>query len=363
MPRVPASLLRSATLLASLLVLALAGCAPAPPRTDAPEREAPLILVSIDGFRVDYIDRGVTPNLSRLAAGGVRAVGMKPAFPSLTFPNHYTLATGLYPDHHGIVHNIFLDPEDGTRYQYNDRRTTDDPRWWGGEPIWVGAEKHGVRTATMFWPGSDTAIDGTWPTHWLLYDERYTPAQRVDTVLRWLDAGMSDAKVIERAGLKDAASMRRLPSPARRERTASGDVPRAVQLRGASGRCACARAGGFAHRGAAGARRPWRWCHRRSRLRGAHHAGERFRATHRRHWAGTARCADSAGTRARSRDRGRRQRTERSGFAPRRGSWRPSRFSPPARRATSGVERVRGRAAVTAGRARRQRTSRFGCRA
>lgn len=186
MPRVHIPLLRGAALLVSLLAL-LAGCAPAPLRTSSIERDAPLILVSIDGFRADYLDRGVTPNLARLAADGVRAQAMRPAFPSLTFPNHYTLATGLYPDHHGIVHNIFFDPDTGARYQYNDRHTTDDPHWWGGEPIWVGAEKHGIRAATMFWPGSDTAINGVWPTHWLLYDERYTPEQRVDTLLRWLD--------------------------------------------------------------------------------------------------------------------------------------------------------------------------------
>ncbi len=186
MPRVHIPLLRGVALLVSLLAL-LGGCAPTPTRTSASERDAPLILVSIDGFRADYLDRGVTPNLMRLAANGVRAQAMRPAFPSLTFPNHYTLATGLYPDHHGIVHNIFFDPDTGARYQYNDRRTTDDPHWWGGEPIWVGAEKHGIRAATMFWPGSDTAINGVWPTHWLLYDERYTPEQRVDTLLRWLD--------------------------------------------------------------------------------------------------------------------------------------------------------------------------------
>lgn len=168
-----------------LLVLGLAACAPLQQRPAG--EPAPLILVSIDGFRTDYLDRGITPNLSRLAASGVRAAALRPAFPSLTFPNHYTLATGLYPDHHGIVHNIFFDPDSGARYQYNDASTTDDPHWWGGEPIWVGAEKHGVRTATMFWPGSNTAIGGVYPTHWLQYDERYTPEQRVDTILRWLD--------------------------------------------------------------------------------------------------------------------------------------------------------------------------------
>ncbi len=170
-----------------LSILLLAGCAVTNPRP-AEHRTGPVILVSIDGFRADFLDRGLAPHLSALAASGVRARAMRPAFPTLTFPNHYTLVTGLYPDHHGIIHNRMVDPETGARYVYNDPATTADPHWWGGEPIWVGAERHGIRTATMFWPGSDVAIQGVRPSLWMQYDGKLTPAQRVDALLGWFDA-------------------------------------------------------------------------------------------------------------------------------------------------------------------------------
>jgi predicted AlkP superfamily pyrophosphatase or phosphodiesterase len=146
-----------------------------------------VLLVSIDGFRADYLDRGVTPKLSALAASGVRADALRPAFPSLTFPNHYTLVTGLYPDHHGIVHNRIEGDEEKSNFVYNDASTTNDSHWWGGEPIWVGAERQGLRSATMFWPGSDAAIAGVRPSYWKPFDRNLSAAERVDTVLGWLD--------------------------------------------------------------------------------------------------------------------------------------------------------------------------------
>ncbi|HEX5123214.1 MAG TPA: ectonucleotide pyrophosphatase/phosphodiesterase, partial [Rhodanobacteraceae bacterium] len=103
----------------------------------------PVILVSIDGFRADYFDRGLTPTLAALAADGVRADAMKPSFPTLTFPNHYTLVTGLTPDHHGIVNNRMVDPVSGKTFVYKDADSIADPAWWGGEPLWVSVEKQG----------------------------------------------------------------------------------------------------------------------------------------------------------------------------------------------------------------------------
>ncbi len=161
-----------------------------PPRrlaSVAVRRPAPLLLISIDAFRADYIHRGQTPTLSRMAATGVRARAMQPAFPSLTFPNHYTLVTGRYPDHNGIVNNTMLDPRIG-RFSLGNRRAVGDRRWWDeAEPIWVTADKHGLKTATMFWPGSSAKIHGVRPDHWLPYNGRMTPRQRVRRVLRWLD--------------------------------------------------------------------------------------------------------------------------------------------------------------------------------
>lgn len=175
------------TRLASLVLLLLvAGCAGVAPRSEAPLPD-PVILVSIDGFRADYLDRGLTPTLAALAADGVRADAMKPSFPTLTFPNHYTLVTGLYPDHHGIVNNRMVDPVSGKTFVYKDADSIADPAWWGGEPLWVSVEKQGRHAATMFWPGSDVAIDGVRPSRWLRFNGTLTLDQRVDQLLKWTE--------------------------------------------------------------------------------------------------------------------------------------------------------------------------------
>jgi predicted AlkP superfamily pyrophosphatase or phosphodiesterase len=163
-----------------LVVLALySGLASAVP--------TPLLLVSIDGYRPDYMARGLSPTLVMLAGDGVRATSMRPAFPTLTFPNHYTIVTGRTPDHHGIVANSMSDPRLG-RFALADRRATADGRWWAqGVPIWETADRHGLRTATMFWPGSEAAIHGHRPDYWQPYDGAVTATQRVDQVLAWLD--------------------------------------------------------------------------------------------------------------------------------------------------------------------------------
>jgi len=171
---------------------AASATATAPVADDAPVT----ILVSIDGFRPDYLDRGVTPALGALAAGGVTA-RMRPAFPSKTFPNHWTLVTGLVPDRHGIVANTMEDP---TRPGETFTMTTDDPFWWNAaEPIWVTAERAGIRTATMFWPGANVGWGGTrataWPhdisgatrpQDWAQFNQALTSDQRVDAVIDWL---------------------------------------------------------------------------------------------------------------------------------------------------------------------------------
>jgi predicted AlkP superfamily pyrophosphatase or phosphodiesterase len=152
------------------------------PAAAAPKPDL-LILISIDGFRADYLTRGKTPVIAALAAEGVQAA-MRPSFPSLTFPNHYTLVTGLRPDHHGIVDNTMEDPVLG-RFS---TAHPEDPRWWSeGQPIWVTADEQGLKTATMFWPGSDTAIRGHWPDLWKKYDKDFLAHDRVDQVLKWLD--------------------------------------------------------------------------------------------------------------------------------------------------------------------------------
>jgi predicted AlkP superfamily pyrophosphatase or phosphodiesterase len=149
----------------------------------------PVILISIDGFRADYLNRGVTPNLKALADGGARAERMAPSFPSLTFPNHYTLVTGLVPDHHGIVNNTFEDPAlpDGKFRIASKAAVTDRKSWDGGTPIWVTAERAGIRTGTEFWPGSEADIQGVRPSLYTPFDQKVTSDDRVDKLLSWLD--------------------------------------------------------------------------------------------------------------------------------------------------------------------------------
>jgi predicted AlkP superfamily pyrophosphatase or phosphodiesterase len=120
-------------------------------------------------------------------ARGVRADNLIPSFPSKTFPNHYTIVTGLYPGHHGIVANIIRDPQTGRTFTRTNPRELRDPMWWGGEPIWVTAQRQGQSTAAMFWVGSEAPIGGMLPRYWKAYDERYPPNARVDEALRWLD--------------------------------------------------------------------------------------------------------------------------------------------------------------------------------
>jgi predicted AlkP superfamily pyrophosphatase or phosphodiesterase len=147
----------------------------------------PLILVSLDGYRADYLDRGHSPALAALAAGGVRARGMRPVFPSLTYPNHYTLVTGLYPDQHGVVNNTMHDPVLGN-FSPSNRAANTDGRWWDqAEPIWVTAQKQGLRTASVFYPGTQAQIRGVRPSYWELFDSSVQPDARVDEVLAWLD--------------------------------------------------------------------------------------------------------------------------------------------------------------------------------
>jgi len=145
-----------------------------------------VLLVSLDAFRWDYSKIYNTPNLNKLAAEGVKADRMYSSFPTVTFPNHYTIATGLYPDHHGLINNSFSAPDLGLFYRMGDRSAVENPSFYGGEPIWVTAEKQGVRSASFFWVGSEAPVEGIHPTYWKKYDESVTFEARIDTVIKWL---------------------------------------------------------------------------------------------------------------------------------------------------------------------------------
>ena len=185
------------TALALATATTLAACAPqveSVSAVQADQREPVTILVSIDGFHPDYLDRGITPTLSALADSGVRAA-MRPSFPSKTFPNHWTLVTGLVPDKHGITANRM---EDQGKPEEPFTMATVDPYWWNqAKPVWVEAEEAGIRSAAMFWPGSavpwgGTAVrygpvtDGTLPSDWQQFSMQVSNTQRVNSVLDWL---------------------------------------------------------------------------------------------------------------------------------------------------------------------------------
>lgn len=145
-----------------------------------------LILISIDGFRWDYMNLYPTPNMKRIAAKGTRAERLLPVFPTLTFPNHYSIATGLYPENHGLVANNFPDPARDTWYSLKKRETVEDRRFYAGEPIWVTAETQGMVAAAFFFVGTEAPINGVYPTHWRSYDKKITGEDRVDQILAWL---------------------------------------------------------------------------------------------------------------------------------------------------------------------------------
>ncbi|MEI8224343.1 MAG: ectonucleotide pyrophosphatase/phosphodiesterase [Bacteroidota bacterium] len=146
-----------------------------------------VVLVSLDAFRWDYCKLYNTPNLNKLAKDGVKADRMISSFPTNTFPNHYSIATGLYPDHHGLINNSFPAPDLGLYYRMGDRAAVENPAFYGGEPVWVTVEKQGVRAASFFWVGSEAPVGGKYPAYWKKYDGKVTFEERIDTVIKWLD--------------------------------------------------------------------------------------------------------------------------------------------------------------------------------
>ena len=145
-----------------------------------------VVILSLDGFRWDYPAYMNTPVLDSLQKAGVKALSLKASYPTKTFPNHYSIATGLYPDNHGLVANKFFAPDLNKLYKISDRNAVTDGSFYGGEPIWVTAEKQGLTTATLFWVGASAEIKGIRPSTWYLYDESIPFDSRIDSISKWL---------------------------------------------------------------------------------------------------------------------------------------------------------------------------------
>ncbi len=188
----------------SALFWLLPGCgtAPEPVTTERPAAGStqpwsgplppPVLLISLDGFRHDYFALQDAPNLARLRADGLQAQALIPVYPSKTFTNHYSVVTGLYAEDHGVVANRMWDPQRQRSFRPGDAAAVGDAAWFDGEPIWVTAQRQGLRSATYFWPGSEAPIGGVRPDYWVAFDERVPNRRRVQQVLAWLDLPLAE---------------------------------------------------------------------------------------------------------------------------------------------------------------------------
>jgi len=145
-----------------------------------------VILISMDGFRWDYIYRGITPNLNKLADEGIHALSLRPSFPSKTFPNHYSIITGMYPENHGIIFNSFTNTFTGETYRIGDTISTRQSKWYKGEAFWETANRHNIKTASFFWVGSEQDIEYKRPTYFHHYNQNISFEERVNGVIKWL---------------------------------------------------------------------------------------------------------------------------------------------------------------------------------
>src|SRR6202012_219217 len=145
-----------------------------------------VILISADGFRYDYAEKYKAEHLLAFANEGVKASSMIPSFPSSTYPNHYAMATGLYPAHHGIVQNIFYDRDQKRYYSSSNKATYQDAMWYGGTPLWVLAEQQHMIAANFYWVGSDAPIKGIYSTYYFKHSSKIPMNNCIQTVVNWL---------------------------------------------------------------------------------------------------------------------------------------------------------------------------------
>ncbi len=154
---------------------------------DAEAMQKPyVIMISADGFRYDYAKKYNAQNLLKYSNQGIQAKAMIPSYPSITFPNHWTLITGLYPSHHGLIDNFFYDYQRKEAYAMSNRQNAEDGSWYGGTPLWSLAEKQGTISASLQWVGSASDAGGMRPTYYYPYHEKFTPSEKVGKVINWL---------------------------------------------------------------------------------------------------------------------------------------------------------------------------------
>ena len=171
-------------LLLAVFLLSVFGC------QEKEDQRKKLLLISFDGFKHDYFEKADTPNFDRFISNGVKAEGLISVFPTKTFPNHYSIATGLYPENSGLISNNMYDREMDATYGIRDREAVENPDWYEGEPIWNTVEKNGLRAGTLFWVGSEAPIQNMRPGQWKIYDGGFPEKARIDTVVKWLDTTM-----------------------------------------------------------------------------------------------------------------------------------------------------------------------------
>ncbi|MDF9800763.1 putative AlkP superfamily pyrophosphatase or phosphodiesterase [Catalinimonas alkaloidigena] len=173
---------RSLLLLLSPAMLLLAGCNKALIQDVQPY----VLMISFDGFRYDYVQDHDMPHFEEFIETGASAERLLPSFPSKTFPNHYTLVTGMYPGRHGLVDNTFYCPDLEKGYAVSNREAVENPNFYGGTPLWQLAQSQGLKAASYFWVGSEAPIQGMYPDYYYRYDEDVPNKERVDQVMEWL---------------------------------------------------------------------------------------------------------------------------------------------------------------------------------